>query len=136
MLKGLNEQVHYLTYNIIDSVVRVILTFTLIPGLGIKGVVAVMFVSAILNSGLSLLRLLKVAKLKINFTDWILKPVLCIFTSAVLFSLISSTVISIVLSLTGYCILMRLTNGLTSSDISWLQSVLGHTGQKPIKREL
>lgn len=75
MLKGLNQQLHYFTYNIIDSTVRVLLALFLIPKMGIKAVIIIMFVSAILNSTLSTYRLLKVAKIEIDFINWILKPV-------------------------------------------------------------
>lgn len=74
MLKGLNEQLHYLIYNIIDSVTRVILTFTLLPVMGTKGVIIVCYVSAILNSGLSTLRLIKVANIDMRIFSWIIYP--------------------------------------------------------------
>lgn len=74
MLKGLNEQLHYFTYNMIDSTVRVILALFLIPVLGIKAIIIIMFVSAILNSTLSTYRLIKVANIEIDFLDWIVKP--------------------------------------------------------------
>lgn len=74
MLKGLNQQLHYFTYNIIDSTIRVLLALFLIPKLGIRAVIIIMFVSAILNCTLSTYRLLKVANIEINFLDWILKP--------------------------------------------------------------
>ena len=124
MLKGLNEQVHYLAYNIIDSTVRVVLTFILIPKYGIKGVVIVMFVSAILNSGLSLLRLIKVAKLKIEFISWILKPIICAFTAAFIARTCNNTVISIVLSAIGYYLLMRIMGTITKKDINWAISII------------
>lgn len=54
MLKGLNQQMQYLTYNIIDSALRVVLIFFLLPVMGIKGLVIVMFISAVLNTSLSL----------------------------------------------------------------------------------
>lgn len=124
MLKGLNEQVHYLTYNIIDSTVRVILTFILIPKYGIKGVVAVMFVSAVLNSGLSLMRLMKVAGLRIDFLNWILKPLVCMTASALLFNRLEQTVISIISAAAGYYILMRITGAITDTDIKWIKGVV------------
>lgn len=58
MLKGLNQQLHYFTYNIIDSATRVILSLILIPILGVKAIIIIMFISVILNSTLSLHRLL------------------------------------------------------------------------------
>ena len=60
MLKGLNQQIYYFTYNIIDSSIRVILALILIPRLGVKAIVIIMFVSVILNSTLSTHRLLSV----------------------------------------------------------------------------
>lgn len=90
MLKGLNEQLHYLMYNIIDSVTRVALTFLLLPIMGTKGVILVCYVSAILNSGLSALRLIKVANVDIKILSWIIAPALlgigCGFVSNCIFS--------------------------------------------------
>lgn len=86
MLKGLNEQLHYLTYNVIDSAVRVGLITLLLPIFGIKGLIIVYFVSGILNTGLSLLRLIKVAEVEFKLIDWVIKPISsavvpCIFLS-------------------------------------------------------
>ncbi len=74
MLKGLNEQLHYLTYNIADSFIKVILVILLIPKYGMMGFVIVMYTGAILNTGLSLLRLIKVADIKIKVLSWVLAP--------------------------------------------------------------
>ena len=76
MLKGLNEQLSYLSYNMIDSVIRVFLIFTLLPLCGLKGVIIVIFVSEILNSTLSIARLLKVTQLQFQVANWLLKPIL------------------------------------------------------------
>ena len=62
MLKGLNQQIYYFVYNIIDSSIRVILTLILIPRLGVKAVIIIMFVSVILNSVLSTQRLLSITR--------------------------------------------------------------------------
>lgn len=77
MLKGLNEQLHYLTYNIIDSTVRVGLIILLLPIFGIKGLIIVYFISGILNTGLSLMRLIKVSEVNFKTVDWIIKPLVC-----------------------------------------------------------
>lgn len=75
MLKGLNEHLHYLTYNIMDSFIRVVLVMFLIPKYGLMGLIIVMYIGAIFNTGLSLLRLIKVAEIKIKAL-WILAPLL------------------------------------------------------------
>ena len=67
MLKGLNEQLSYLSYNIIDSVMRVGLILFLLPLMGLNGLIVVIFASEILNSTLSIARLMKVTQLKMRF---------------------------------------------------------------------
>ncbi len=74
MLKGLNQQLHYFAYNMIDSAIRVLLALFLIPAMGIRAVIIIMFVSAILNSTLSTYRLITVANIEIDFWRWIVKP--------------------------------------------------------------
>lgn len=64
MLKGLNQQIYYFAYNIIDSSIRVILALILIPRMGVKAVIIIMFVSVILNSTLSTHRLLSLVHKK------------------------------------------------------------------------
>lgn len=86
ILKGLNEQLSYFTYNLIDSIVRVGLTFLLIPIYGIRGLVIVIFVSEILNTTLSVARLIKITQMRIDVVKYILRPLLaCIVWAAYLF---------------------------------------------------
>lgn len=88
MLKGLNQQLHYFTYNIIDSSIRVILALFLIPQLGIRAIIIIMFVSAILNSTLSTYRLIKVAHIDIDIINWIIKPTAVSAVAAYLFDVV------------------------------------------------
>lgn len=74
MLKGLNEQLHNLTYNLADSIIRVVLVILLLPRYGMIGLVIVMYIGAIFNTGLSLLRLIKVAEIKIKVLQWVVAP--------------------------------------------------------------
>lgn len=76
MLKGLGEQLRYLAYNIADSVMRVALTLTLTPLLGVRGIITVIYASAVLNSSLSLARLIRVTRLRINLLRQIALPLL------------------------------------------------------------
>lgn len=73
ILKGLNEQLHYLAYNIMDSLIRVVLVIILVPRFGVAGIIITMCVSSIFNTGLSLLRLIKVTEIKIKVL-WIIAP--------------------------------------------------------------
>lgn len=76
MLNGLNQQIHTLKYNIADSMVRISMIFLLIPFWGLPGFFIAIFSSSILNSLLSIRRLVKVAKIKISPMHWIIIPVL------------------------------------------------------------
>lgn len=89
MLKGLNEQLHYFLYNIIDSAIRTALALFLIPLYGIRAIIIIIFISSILNSTLSTLRLLKVTELELHLSDAakpcaaaVLSVVLCLVVQA------------------------------------------------------
>ena len=80
----------YLTYNIIDSVLRVILTYTLLPEFGIAGVIIVIIVSELLNTTLSIARLLKVANMRLMVFDWIIRPLICICIPCLIMAILPS----------------------------------------------
>ena len=62
ILKGLDAQVNVLFINIIDIVVSILFILFFVPVFGIKGFIASVFVSEILNFALSLKRLLDLEK--------------------------------------------------------------------------
>lgn len=88
MLKGLNEQLHYLSYNIIDSAIRVAIITVLLPVWGITGLIVVYFISGILNTGLSLMRLIKVAEVRFDIVNWVVKPLLAAITPCIIVSVL------------------------------------------------
>ncbi|MDR0404497.1 MAG: oligosaccharide flippase family protein [Oscillospiraceae bacterium] len=84
ILKGLNQQMHYLLYSIINSIVCIILLYFLLPWQGMKGLIITIFAGEILNFTLTAFRLTKIVKLKILLIDWFLKPLMCALISCVL----------------------------------------------------
>jgi len=76
MLKGLNQQVYSMRYNIIDSAVSVALIYTLLPRFGVNGYVAVIFATELLNAFLSMNRLIQVADFSLSIKKDILLPML------------------------------------------------------------
>lgn len=122
MLKGLGEAFSYFKYNLIDSVIRVTLTMILIPIIGINGLIIVIFVSEILNSTLSILKLMKVTSLKMEVMKWIIKPALAILFPGILFLvtneimirlvpiLLERVILEIIISLVVYISLLLLMN--------------------------
>ena len=130
MLKGLNEQLSYLSYNMLDSATRVVLIFILAPILGIRGILIVMFVSTILNSLLSIRRLLKVTQVKFDFSNWLIKPLLSITFSGlfvkILMALLSLNpgilvlTLEIALSLITYLTVLLFTECVKREEIGWV----------------
>lgn len=88
MLKGLGEQLYTMRVNIADALMSVILVVTLLPSMGIKGYVAVIFLMELFNTALSVTKLLSITKIKTNILSWVFIP---------LASIIASTVISRIL---------------------------------------
>ena len=75
MLKGINQQMSSLKYNIIDSIIRIIFIWFVIPQKGVMAYIFLLYASEIFNLWLSLGRLIKVTKLKLNIYT-ILKPLI------------------------------------------------------------
>lgn len=79
MLKGLNQQVNSMWYNIVDSVVSIVLIIILLPRYGSIGYIIVIYISELLNDFLSLNRLLKITEFKLNISLYIFIPSLIIY---------------------------------------------------------
>ena len=78
ILKGLGEQVYCMGVNIADALLSVILVWILLPRMGIDGYIITVYFTEIINAALSIARLLKVTKIKLIFSDIIIKPITCI----------------------------------------------------------
>ncbi len=74
MLKGLGEYNRVLAYSSIDTVVSIAMIYFIVPKAGLYGYIAVVYVSTMLNSFLSIRRLLVVSKNKIKFLGDIVFP--------------------------------------------------------------
>lgn len=132
MLKGLNEQTHYLIYNIIDAFLRVSLTFILLPIIGIKGVIIVLYSSAIINSGLSILRLLKVTQTQIDLTHWILKPSIATLFAGFISKFVLSfykpwSIFGLVLFFLILFALLSLLKSIYEEELLWIKDVSKQT---------
>ncbi len=90
LLKGLNRQTSYFVFNTIDSAVRVLLTVILIPLMGVHGVILVIIVSELLNTFLSLWRLLSITHLQISLRRHLLFPIAVILVPCLFLRLLPS----------------------------------------------
>ena len=76
MLKGLNQQMSSLRYNIIDSVLRIALIWFVIPRFGVAAYIGILYVSEIFNLTLSISRLARVSHMRLGALSFIL-PCVC-----------------------------------------------------------
>ena len=81
VLKGLNQQVYSMGYNIADSVIAIVLMVFLLPAKGIDGYIIIIYVTEMVNAFLSINRLLHVSDFKIHPLKWTVLPAISIFVS-------------------------------------------------------
>ncbi|MBQ4528339.1 MAG: polysaccharide biosynthesis C-terminal domain-containing protein [Clostridia bacterium] len=87
ILKGLDQQNFSLKVNIIDSVIRVILIYILIPLFNIEAYIFILYFSEIFNLTLSYMKLKKITALRFSFVKAVIFPLIsavlaCFFVSA------------------------------------------------------
>lgn len=135
MLKGLNEQVSSMRYNIIDAFISVILVYLLLPPFGIAGYVIVIYVSEVLNMWLSIRRLIKVTSFRVSIGEWIIKPILCMLAAAFLTSFCchlfdgmlghwTFLILQILMSIAFYLIFLSIAGVLTNQDMLMMRSMM------------
>ena len=88
VLKGLGQQNWVLYCNIVDSIIRIILVYKLIPAMGFTGFMIVMYVSNIFNPVLSIWRMMKLSHVRLRVGEWIAKPLLAAGAASLLVRLL------------------------------------------------
>lgn len=134
MLKGLDQQMQYMKYNIIDAFSCVLLVYFLVPHMSVKGYIFVIFFSEILNFSLSFHRLTVVAQVKINLFRDLLIPLLCAVTACLSirsvlnilsFNLPPKASAAAVISVCAvfYAFLLRIFKAIDKEEIQWIQGM-------------
>ena len=136
MLKGLNEQLFSMRVNIIDSLISAGLVYFLLPILGIKGYILIIFICELINASMSISRLISVTDFNIQLVNWIVKPLFCIIgaTSCVhlLFMICgvmfkhnaAEITVSIILTAVIYAVFLCVTFSVNRDDIRWIKSIV------------
>ena len=94
MLKGLGQQFYSMIVNIADSLLSVISVWLLIPKFGILGYILIIYVCEIINTSLSVFKLIRISKLKIDFINWIAKPIFAVIGAICITRIISAIIIT------------------------------------------
>ena len=76
ILKGLNEQLGVMKCNILDLFTSIFFIYFLLPIWGLGGYIVVIYISEILNFGISFYQLKKQIHFKIDIKNWLVKPLL------------------------------------------------------------
>ena len=136
ILKGLDEQVSCLKYSIIDSIMRILLIYFLLPIKGIYAFVGITIISCILTSTLSFNKLLETTHLKFKLMSWLVKPAVAATFSASYsrliiyklfrysFGLTIKVILGISFTVLLYIPLLFLIQTLSIEDLSWLKRQL------------
>lgn len=136
MLKGLDQQRACMRYNIWDSGLCVALVWVLLPRLGMKGYVFILFFSEIFNFYFSLRRLCKVATVELRPANDLIAPLCCGVCAPAFVSLVlqlagisvrsaASLVCSIALSGVLYVLLLCGFGCVTREDVRWFLNTCG-----------
>lgn len=81
ILRGLDLQVNVMKINILDLIMSICLIYYGIPYLGTWGYILVLYASEYLNGILSINQILNKTKINFKYFEWIVKPLLYLFTS-------------------------------------------------------
>lgn len=132
VLNTIGEQMSTLIYNLIDSIMRIVLIYIFVPKYGFIAFLVTMIISNLLTSGLCFYRLSKVTKLDFKWKEWVLNPAIAaaattlnmrVFCYLVLFrhfSLQIALIIGIALSVAIYFVVNYIVGTFTSKDIKFL----------------
>ncbi len=135
-LKGLNQQVHAMVYNVLEGIINVVLLFILLPRTAIMGYIAVMYIKEIFNAVLSLRRLSKVTS--IDFKTWGMLGSIISVWGAQVFGKIVFPASPLWITLAGYSIfyvaLLYVVSAVSREDIKWILSLICVGGKNNSKK--
>lgn len=134
MLKGLDQQMSYMRYNIIDASLCVVLVYILVPIFSVKGYIIVVFVSETVNFLLSFRRLTKVSDVQLYFFKDIFVPLFCVIGANLFKNLVFSAIdidnfklaasAEIVTAVVLYTAMIIAFHSIDKEELGWLRSLV------------
>ncbi len=82
ILTGLDEQKSVLRITLVDSILRVLFIYTLVPRYGFDGIIFTMYLSNIITPVVGTVKLIKKTGVSLNAVNWIVKPAAAVGFSA------------------------------------------------------
>ncbi len=109
VLKGLNQEISAMRYDIVLSFVSIFLIVTLIPTKGVLGYIVIIYISEMINAFLSISRLMEVSDFDIKPFSWTTVPAISILVSCFFAkSVFGNSLIGILFSSLLYALIMFL----------------------------
>lgn len=136
ILKGLDKQVSCLKFSMIDSVMRIVFIYFLLPIKGIRALLGITIISCVFTSVLNLGKLLETTGIRFKLINWIIKPTIAAAFSSNYSHLLIARFLPFTLSpimhiLLGvgimillYIPILFLIQTLGSEDVAWLKRQL------------
>lgn len=133
ILKGLDQQLQSMRYNIYDSALCVVLVCVLLPRFGVRGYIWVLFAGEICNFYLSIRRLMQISQLRLPVYDGIVKPLLCILAAFCTVRILPifhaaatplQLIGTILLTIALYFLFLRMVGSVTRQDMRWIKSAV------------
>ena len=134
ILKGSGHQVYSMNVNIADTLAACVFAITLVPMIGIWGYVISIYATEILNTTLSLLKLISISKIRPKVFRQVFMPIICIIGAtnvahiALAVNPIKNALVTLVagisLSLILYVALLFITRTVTSEETEFLSASL------------
>ncbi len=143
ILKGLGKQLSVVGYNVIDSVLSVVLVWRLVPKFGIGGYIFVVWFGEVLNCTLSAFSLVKETRVRIRLFNWFIFPSLAVSCALILVKnglfFLHGTVgenslalaVAIVLTILVYSLIMRLIGCISLHDYHLLRRAFKTEKKEP-----
>lgn len=120
ILKGLDQQLYSMRYNILDSSLCVVLVYFLIPRYAVRGYIITLYLSEVMNFFLSMQRLIKVGEIKLDIFRSIVKPAFCaVISTALFYKLPFNLVFGVLISVTVYILLSFVLRCFDGEDVRW-----------------
>ena len=135
ILKGLDKQLAVVGYNLIDSVLSVLLVWKLVPIYGIWGYIFVVWFGEVLNCVMSTVSLIKTTGIRPAPFNWFINPTIAVSASVILvrkgLTMLHGSVganggsLTVAIVLTGllYCLVMRMIGCITLRDYNKVKLV-------------
>ncbi len=132
ILKGSGHQVYSMNVNIADTLTACIFALTLIPKIGIWGYIISIYATEILNTTLSLIKMISVSHIRPRVLKQVVMPVICIIGSTNISRLalslipfknaIFTLIAGIILSLLLYVALLFITRTVTEEELEFIRA--------------